>query len=40
MLLLFPTGRLSSRRWCPAAWFVVAAFTLDAAAEVARACPV
>jgi hypothetical protein len=37
MLLLFPTGRLSSRRWRPAAWFVAAVFTLDAAAQVARA---
>ena len=40
ILLLFPTGRLSSRRWRPVAWFVAAAFTLDAAAEVARACHV
>ena len=30
MLLLFPTGRLCSRRWRPAAWFVAAVFTLDA----------
>jgi hypothetical protein len=37
-LLLFPTGRLRSRRWGPAAWFVAAVFTLDAAAQVARAC--
>jgi hypothetical protein len=37
-LLLFPTGRLASRRWRPAAWFVAAVFTLDAAAQVARAC--
>ena len=35
-----PTGRLYSRRWRPAAWFTAAAFTLDAAAEVARACRV
>ena len=28
MLLLFPTGRLRSRRWRPATWFVAAAFTL------------
>jgi hypothetical protein len=37
MLLLFPDGRLYSRRWRPAAWFVAAAFTLYATAEVARA---
>ena len=36
--LLFPTGRLASRRWRPAAWFVAAVFTLDAAAQVVRAC--
>jgi hypothetical protein len=24
LFLLFPTGRLRSRRWRPAAWFVVA----------------
>jgi hypothetical protein len=40
ILLLFPTGRLSSRRWRPAACFVAAAFTLYAAAEVVRACHV
>ena len=40
MLLLFPTGRLYSRRWRPAAWFVALLFTLDAAAMVARACRV
>jgi hypothetical protein len=40
MLLLFPTGRLYSRRWRPAAWFVAAVFTLDVAATVARACRV
>jgi len=28
ILLLFPAGRLRSRRWRPAAWFVAAAFTL------------
>ena len=28
ILLLFPTGRLRSRRWRPAAWFVGAAFAL------------
>jgi hypothetical protein len=38
MLLLFPTGRLRSPRWRPAAWFVAAVFTLDAAAQVVRAC--
>ena len=38
LLLLFPTGRLSSRRWRPAAWFTAAVFTLYAAAGVARAC--
>ena len=38
ILLLFPGGRLRSRRWRPAAWFVAAAFTLYTAAEVARAC--
>ena len=40
MLLLFPTGRLRSPRWRPAAWFVAAVFTLDAAAQVVRACRV
>ena len=35
-----PDRRLRSRRWRPAAWFAAAAFTLDAAAEVARACQV
>src|ERR1700722_10406030 len=37
ILLLFPAGRLRSRRWRPAAWFVAAAFTLYTAAEVVRA---
>ena len=37
-LLLFPTGRLASRRWRPAAWFIAAVFTLDVAAQVVRAC--
>ena len=37
-LLLFPTGRLASPRWRPAAWFVATVFTLDTAAQVARAC--
>ena len=40
ILLLFPDGRLISRRWRPVAWFAAAAFTLYAAAEVARACQV
>ena len=40
ILLLFPTGRLRSRRWRPAAWFVAAVFTLDAPAQVVRACRV
>jgi hypothetical protein len=40
ILLLFPTGRLNSRRWRPAAWFVAAAFTLAAVAGVVRACHV
>jgi hypothetical protein len=40
MLLVFPTGRLYSPRWRPAAWFVAAVFTLDTAAMVARACRV
>ena len=40
MLLLFPAGRLRSRRWRPAAGFVAAVFTLDAAAQVVRACRV
>jgi hypothetical protein len=40
VLLLFPTGRLYSRRWRPAAWFVAAVFTLDLAAQVVRACRV
>jgi signal transduction histidine kinase len=34
VLLLFPTGRLRSRRWLPAAWFVGGALTLIAAAGV------
>jgi hypothetical protein len=39
-LLLFPTGRLSSPRWRPVAWFLATVFALDAAAQVARACRV
>ena len=31
VFLLFPTGRLRSRRWRPAAWFVGGAFALTAA---------
>jgi hypothetical protein len=38
MLLLFPTGRLASRRWRPAAWFAVAVYALEAADMMARAC--
>jgi hypothetical protein len=37
ILLLFPTGRLRSRRWRPAAWFVAAVFTLDEVSQVVRA---
>jgi hypothetical protein len=37
ILLLFPTGRLYSRRWRPAAWLVAAVLTLDAAAMAAHA---
>jgi hypothetical protein len=35
--LLFPTGRLRSRRWRPAAWFVGAVFALSTAAVMAGA---
>jgi hypothetical protein len=38
ILLLFPTGRLRSPRWRPAAWFVAAVFAVQAADFVARAC--
>jgi hypothetical protein len=37
LLLLFPTGRLRSRRWRPAAWFVGAFFALSTAAVMAGA---
>jgi hypothetical protein len=37
VFLLFPTGRLSSRWWRPAAWFVGGAFALLAADELATA---
>jgi hypothetical protein len=35
--LLFPTGRLRSRRWRPAAWFVGAVFALSTAAAMTGA---
>jgi hypothetical protein len=34
LFLLFPTGRLRSPRWRPAAWFLGGAFTLTAAAAL------
>ena len=37
LFLLFPTGRLRSRRWRPAAWFVGAVFALSTAAVIAGA---
>jgi hypothetical protein len=37
LFLLFPTGRLRSRRWRPAAWFVGAVFALSTAAVMAGA---
>jgi hypothetical protein len=37
LFLLFPTGRLRSRRWRPAAWFVGAAFALSTAVVMAGA---
>ena len=37
LFLLFPTGRLPSRRWRPAAWFVGAVFALSTAAVMAGA---
>jgi signal transduction histidine kinase len=37
MLMLFPTGRLRSRRWRPAGWFVGAVFTLATVAVLVGA---
>jgi hypothetical protein len=37
LFLLFPTGRLRSRRWRPAAWFVGGAFALMAAGNLVMA---
>jgi len=37
LFLLFPTGRLRSGRWRPAAWFVGAVFALSTAALMAGA---
>ena len=37
LLLLFPTGRLRSRRWLPAAWFVAGVYTLTGLAQLVRA---
>jgi hypothetical protein len=37
LFLLFPTGRLRSRRWRPAAWFAGAVFALSTAAVMAGA---
>ena len=37
VFLLFPTGRLRSRRWRPAAWFVGGAFALIAVAWLVNA---
>ena len=37
LFLLFPTGRLRSRRWLPAAWFTGAVFALSTAALMAGA---
>jgi hypothetical protein len=34
VFLLFPTGRLRSRRWLPAAWFVGGVFTLTSATGI------
>src|SRR3984957_7481437 len=37
VLLVFPDGRLPSRRWRPAAWFVAAVYALEAVGFVTRA---
>jgi hypothetical protein len=37
LFLLFPTGRLGSRRWRPAAWFVGAAFAVTAVSALIAA---
>ena len=37
LLLLFPTGRLRTRRWRPAGWFLAAVFTLIAVTQLVRA---
>jgi hypothetical protein len=37
LFLLFPTGRLGSRRWLPAAWFVGGAFALITAGNLVLA---
>ena len=39
VFLLFPTGRLRSRRWLPAAWFAGGALTLTSAAVIVYADP-
>src|SRR5215467_837735 len=37
LLLLFPNGRLRSRRWRPAAWFVAGVYTAAGLALIVRA---
>jgi signal transduction histidine kinase len=37
LLMLFPNGRLRSRRWLPAAWFVAAVYTTVGLALIVRA---